>query len=49
MTTADTVATEPTELMRPHAEQAFAIELGALARADERPRPPSWQLSPWAV
>ena len=24
-------------------------ELAALAAADDRPRPPSWQLSPWAV
>jgi len=36
-------------LMRPHAEQAFAAELHALALADDRPRPPSWRLSPWAV
>src|SRR5204862_3234384 len=24
-------------------------ELAALAKADDRPRPPSWKLSPWAV
>src|SRR5439155_4610846 len=24
-------------------------ELAALAAADDRPRPPSWRLSPWAV
>ncbi|MFE3319832.1 AAA family ATPase [Nocardia sp. NPDC059195] len=42
--------TEPaTTLLRPHAEQAFADELAALARVDDRVRPPSWQLSPWAV
>ncbi|APE36603.1 ATPase [Nocardia mangyaensis] len=42
--------TEPaTTLLRPHAEQAFAEELAALARVDDRPRPPSWKLSPWAV
>ncbi|MEV0077805.1 AAA family ATPase [Nocardia neocaledoniensis] len=42
--------TEPaTTLLRPHAEQAFADELAALARVDDRPRPPSWRLSPWAV
>jgi hypothetical protein len=35
--------------MRPHAEQQFADELEALARADERTRPPNWRLSPWAV
>ena len=40
---------EPTAVMRPHAEQQFADELEALARADERTRQPNWQLSPWAV
>ena len=38
-----------TELMRPHAEQEHAEELAALARVDDKPRPPSWKLSPWAV
>ncbi|WP_205708079.1 ATP-binding protein [Kineococcus vitellinus] len=37
------------EVLRPHAEQAFAAELAALAAADDRPRPPAWRLSPWAV
>ena len=41
--------TAETPLLRPHAEQLFADELAALARADDRPRPPSWRLSPWAV
>ncbi|PFG34208.1 ATP-binding protein [Sanguibacter antarcticus] len=36
-------------LLRPHAEQAFADELGALAALDDRPRPPAWSMSPWAV
>jgi MoxR-like ATPase len=36
-------------LLRPHAEQLHATELAALAAADDRPRPPSWKLSPWAV
>lgn len=36
-------------LLRPHAEQAFAAELGALAALDDRPRPPAWSMSPWAV
>lgn len=36
-------------ILRPHAEQAFAEELAELAKADQRPRPPSWRLSPWAV
>ena len=35
--------------LRPHAEQAYAAELAALAAADDRPRPPSWRLSPQAV
>ncbi|MGV8849729.1 MAG: ATP-binding protein [Propionibacteriaceae bacterium] len=38
-----------TELLRPHAEQAFAAELATLARVDDRQRPPTWKLSPWAV
>ena len=36
-------------VVRPHAEDQYAAELAALAEADERPRPPSWRLSPWAV
>ena len=40
---------EPATLLRPHAEQAYADELSALHRLDDRPRPPSWRLSPWAV
>jgi MoxR-like ATPase len=35
--------------LRPHAEQAFAGELAALAVEDDRPRPASWRLSPQAV
>ncbi|MGW8380703.1 ATP-binding protein [Actinacidiphila sp. SB3-2] len=37
------------EALRPHAENAFADELAALAAADDRPRPERWRLSPWAV
>ncbi|MFD9715392.1 AAA family ATPase [Streptomyces sp. NPDC059076] len=37
------------EVLRPHAEVAFAQELEALAAADDRPRPVNWRLSPWAV
>ncbi|SDT29298.1 ATP-binding protein [Microlunatus soli] len=37
------------ELLRAHAEDAYAAELSALAATDDRPRPPRWQLSPWAV
>ena len=36
-------------VLRPHAEVAYADELAALAAADDRPRPPHWRLSPWAV
>jgi MoxR-like ATPase len=36
-------------ILRPHAEDAYAAELAALDKADDRPRPPSWRLSPWAV
>ncbi len=46
--TPDTAAPD-TGLLRPHAEQQYAHELAVLARLDDRPRPPSWQLSPWAV
>jgi MoxR-like ATPase len=42
--------TEPTTgLLRAHAEDEYAAELAALAAADDRPRPPRWRLSPWAV
>jgi MoxR-like ATPase len=37
------------EILRPHAEVQYAHELAALAAADDRERPPSWRLSPWAV
>ncbi len=37
------------QILREHAEQQDAEELRALARADTRPRPPNWKLSPWAV
>jgi MoxR-like ATPase len=36
-------------LLREHAEQQFHHELDALKQADTRPKPPNWQLSPWAV
>ena len=35
--------------LRRHAEDAYAAELAALAAGDDRPRPPGWRLSPWAV
>jgi MoxR-like ATPase len=36
-------------VLRPHAEQSYMDELAALSERDDRPRPPSWLLSPWAV
>ena len=36
-------------VLRPHAEQEHRAELEALAGADDRPRPPGWRMSPWAV
>ncbi len=36
-------------ILRPHAEAVYAHELKAIAKADDRPRPANWQLSPWAV
>ena len=44
MTTPDT-----SEILRPHAEVQYGAELAALDAADDRERPPSWRLSPWAV
>ena len=37
------------EILRPQAEVAYAKELKALTQVDEHPKPPSWNLSPWAV
>ncbi|MFF3669294.1 ATP-binding protein [Microtetraspora malaysiensis] len=36
-------------VLRPHAEDQYADELAILAKHDDRPRPPGWRLSPWAV
>ncbi|MEO6084710.1 MAG: AAA family ATPase [Umezawaea sp.] len=36
-------------VLRPAAEQQYAAELVALAAADDRPRPPRWNMSPQAV
>ena len=37
------------DVLRPHAEHQYASELDALGRLDDRPRPPGWLRSPWAV
>ncbi|HWA82199.1 MAG TPA: AAA family ATPase [Fimbriimonadaceae bacterium] len=36
-------------VLREHAEKSFAPELEELRRQDDRPKPPNWRLSPWAV
>jgi len=36
-------------VLRDTAESLHAHELAALARLDDRPKPPNWRLSPWAV
>ena len=41
--------TAPSAVLRPHAELQHASELRALDAVDDRPRPPGWRLSPWAV
>src|SRR5215210_2816195 len=38
-----------TPVLRAHAEQEFAHELAALVKYDDKPKPPNWKLSPWAV
>ncbi|MDQ0959652.1 MoxR-like ATPase [Streptomyces sp. B4I13] len=48
-TSVDPSANRPADALRPHAEEAFAGELAALAAQDDRPRPARWKLSPWAV
>lgn len=35
--------------LRLQAEQQYGEELAELAKADDRQKPPSWKLSPWAV
>src|ERR1700751_4294286 len=44
-----TATADPGAVLRPHAEQEHRAELAALAATDDRPRPPGWRLSPWAV
>jgi MoxR-like ATPase len=49
MSTKTAKAEAVTSVMRQHAEQQFHHELDALVAVDDRPRPPKWKLSPWAV
>jgi MoxR-like ATPase len=44
-----TIPAAESDLLRAHAEDAYAEELAALSALDDRPRPPRWKLSPWAV
>ncbi len=37
------------QVLRQHAEVQHAEELEALAKVDDKPKPPNWKLSPWAV
>ena len=48
-TTAKSKSAVVSTVLRQHAEEQFKSELEALAAADDRPRPPKWKLSPWAV
>ena len=49
MTPADAPIPKVGPVLRRHAEEEFAHELAALKAQDDRPRPPMWELSPWAV
>src|SRR6516225_6854856 len=49
MTTVAAEARGGEAILRPHAEKEHEDELAALAAGDDRPRPPGWRLSPWAV
>ena len=42
-------AVTPTRALRAPAEVEFAEELAAIAKEDERQKPPHWKLSPWGV
>ncbi|MEZ5979133.1 MAG: AAA family ATPase [Planctomycetota bacterium] len=37
------------EVLRRHAEDEFGDELARIAEHDDKPKPPNWRLSPWAV
>ncbi len=41
--------TSPSAVLRRHAEDQYAEELAALIKADDRPKPPNWKLSPASV
>jgi MoxR-like ATPase len=37
------------QVLRQHAEIQYAEELEVLKKIDDKPKPPNWKLSPWAV
>ena len=37
------------DILRLHAEDAYAGELKHLIKTDDKPKPPNWSMSPWAV
>lgn len=43
------IAPPPANALRDTAENQYAAELAAILKADDRPRPPKWRLSPWAT
>ncbi|HET9960124.1 MAG TPA: AAA family ATPase [Polyangiaceae bacterium] len=45
----ESIASMASAALRAHAEREYAEELAELAKHDNRPRPPNWKLSPWAV
>lgn len=49
MAVASSRGVSETGVLRAHPEEEYREELAALAKADDRPRPPCWKLSPWAV
>lgn len=36
-------------VLRQHAEEQYAEELEVLKKVDDKPKPPNWNMSPWAV
>jgi len=47
--TSGVTADSAEDLLRAHSERQYHHELDALQHHDDRPRPPQWRLSPWAV
>jgi MoxR-like ATPase len=49
VSTATAAVSKTPVVLRQHAEVQYRDELAALSKADDRPRPPNWKLSPWAI